>query len=1318
MDHQAGTLLFAQEGNDPTGFQIRTFAIVGATIIPRPGEIIEDGVIVVDRGIIVDVGPRGTVNIPPDAQQRHLKGYYIYPGFLDAGSSRFLNPEKKPKSKSGRKIDFRKYVLAATRTDNRNHLTPLFQAASALKWEEKQLEEWRKLGITAVHVVPTGRLASGQGSLVSLGRGTLQENLLQKGTLAHFRIFAPGGSAYPHTLMGATAHLRQFFLDAQHHQQHRELYQSGVAGISRPPLDAELEYLTTFLSHEKPQTALFEIHTRDDLERSSRFANEFGLNAMYWIEQNLSESLTDLKAISSPFLLKLKPKSEVKIQQDTNSKRLNPKVKEPLRVQADKQRKWKAELQFPGELARQEIPFAISLSQFEKPVQFYPALRQLREWGLTSEAALAALTTEPAKLLGMKDRLGEIKPGALAHFSVMTAPFDHPEMKVRMVYVENDRFFVDMQAKPIEKDKRKPAPLFAFRPGSHTDHVSNSSQMTKGQQPVELERDRISHRPATKGNLLITNATILTGTGKTLKNSSILIRNGKIEAIGKQLDQQRSSQEKMTVIDATNRTVIPGIIDTHSHIKFTGGINETSQSIVGEVRVKDTINTEDVAEFRALAGGVTTIRMLHGSANVIGGQDTVVKLKYGAKANDQILHDAPQGIKFALGENVKYRTTRFPNTRLGVEATLNRAFVEAVDYRNRWRDFQKNQKSASSSVLAPRRDLRLETLANIVNHETFIHSHCYRADEILMLLRIADNLGFRIWSLQHVLEGYKIAPEIVKHGASCSTFADWWAYKIEAYDATPFNAALLLEAGANIVIKSDNNELLRHMYYEGAKPIKYGNVAAEDALKMITLNAAKELGLSQKIGSIELGKDADLAIFNGHPFNSFSRCEMTIIDGEIFYQRDRLPTVMSSKAQQQTKHPDEWKLGSPEIRAKQLHLEKHPHNRYAILNATLHPVESPVIPNGTILIENDTIVAMGKEIDLPERLHQIDASGLHVYPGLIDSGTTLGLVEIGKVRETHDYNESGDYQPDLRAAVAVNPDSELIPVARAGGITTIHLHPTGGILSGQTSLMKLAGWTAPEMTLNLEHGLQVNWPNGDSTKAKEKLKSLFQEAKSYQKLKEKAKKRMISPPIADPRFEAILPYVSGKKPVYIEADSRKQIAEVLLFAEQEKLKVVITGGTDAWKLATELKERNVPVIVGPVMRAPTESYDPQDAPYANPGRLHEAGVKFCIRSDNASNSRNAPFEAAMAVAHGLPEEIGLRAVTLSAAEILGLEKQYGSLAVGKKASLIITDGSPLQITSQIKGVFIDGVPFPPESRQTRFYKRYRQRLHEYQKQQQ
>jgi imidazolonepropionase-like amidohydrolase len=449
---------------------------------------------------------------------------------------------------------------------------------------------------------------------------------------------------------------------------------------------------------------------------------------------------------------------------------------------------------------------------------------------------------------------------------------------------------------------------------------------------------------------------------------------------------------------------------------------------------------------------------------------------------------------------------------------------------------------------------------------------------------------------------------------------------------------------------------------------------------------------------------------------------MTIIDGEVFFVREKQPTAMSPAAAAASAQPRSLAFATLEMKARQLDLMAAPDRRYAIVGASLHPVDAPDIDRGTVLVEGDKILAVGANVEVPAGIKTIDATGLHVYPGLIDAGTVLGLIEIGRVRETHDYQEAGLFQPDLRAGVAINPDSELIPVTRAGGITAALIRPTGGIICGQTSLIKLDGWTVPEMVLAFEAGLQIDWPGGKDNQPRiDQLRDFLNEGRTYAKLKKAAEESKSPPPIRDPRYEALAPYLRGEKRIFVEANSRKDIAEALLFTEKEGLKIVITGAMDAWKLAEELKKRETPVIVGAVMSGPHEEYDPFDTAYANPGRLHEAGVLFCIRSNatstagfSASNSRNAPFEAAQAVAYGLPEAEALKAVTLNAAKILQADDRMGSLTPGKLANLIITDGSPLQESTQYKAIFVAGKPYAPESRHTRLYEKYRGRLHEVQ----
>ncbi len=387
---------------------------------------------------------------------------------------------------------------------------------------------------------------------------------------------------------------------------------------------------------------------------------------------------------------------------------------------------------------------------------------------------------------------------------------------------------------------------------------------------------------------LIRNATILTASHGKIENGSILIRNGKIAAVGKNNEVKASPSAK--VIDATGMYVTPGFVDSHSHTALDS-VNEGSLSVTAMVRMRDVVNNMDINIYRQLAGGMTTIHPLHGSANSIGGQNTVLKLKWGKSPDEMFVADAPRTIKFALGENPKRANfsapgapRRFPATRMGVEETIREAFTQGREYIKKWEDYEA-AKARGENPLPPRRDLKLEAIADVLKGKMDIHSHCYRADEIVMLLRLCEEFGVKLRTLQHTLEGYKVAPEIAKHGASASILPDWWAYKMEAYDAIPFNAAIMTRRGIVVSIHSDSNEHARRFYQEAGKMMKYGDLTEEEALRLVTLNPAIQLRLENRIGSIDVGKDADLVIFNGHPFSVYSRPEVTMIEGVIYFDR-------------------------------------------------------------------------------------------------------------------------------------------------------------------------------------------------------------------------------------------------------------------------------------------------------------------------------------------------------------------------------------------------------------------------------------------------
>lgn len=389
--------------------------------------------------------------------------------------------------------------------------------------------------------------------------------------------------------------------------------------------------------------------------------------------------------------------------------------------------------------------------------------------------------------------------------------------------------------------------------------------------------------------ILIRNATVWTNEKEgVLQNADVLIRNGKIASVGKNL-----SDNGARVIDGTGKHVTPGIIDEHSHIA-AASINEGGQSVTSEVRIADNLNPDDVNIYRQLSGGVTTTHILHGSANTIGGQTQLIKMRWGANDEDLKFRNWTGQIKFALGENVKRspsqignssNNNRYPDTRMGVEQVLADAFTRAKDYERSWKDYEANKNK--KGAVAPRRDLELDALVEILNNKRYITCHSYVQSEITGAMRVAEQMGYKINTLTHILEGYKVADKMKEHGANASTFSDWWNYKMEVQDAIPYNAAIMHRVGLNVAINSDDAEMARRLNQEAAKIVKYGGVSEEDALKMVTLNPAKMLHVEDRVGSLKGGKDGDVVVWSDHPLSIYAKPLYTIVDGTIYFDREK-----------------------------------------------------------------------------------------------------------------------------------------------------------------------------------------------------------------------------------------------------------------------------------------------------------------------------------------------------------------------------------------------------------------------------------------------
>jgi imidazolonepropionase-like amidohydrolase len=399
--------------------------------------------------------------------------------------------------------------------------------------------------------------------------------------------------------------------------------------------------------------------------------------------------------------------------------------------------------------------------------------------------------------------------------------------------------------------------------------------------------------------ILIKNGTIMTVTKGTIENGDVLLKDGKIDKVGKGI----KPPDKTVVIDVSGKYVLPGIIDPHSHIGVYSwpGVpahddgNEATDPITPQVRAEDSFNAEDPAIERAVAGGVTTIQSLPGSANLIGGQTLVLKLKPGKSVGEMKLDDAPPGMKMALGENPKRvygRRNEMPSTRMGNIAMLREWFVKARNYMNRWARFEK-KKDESHYKDIPSRDLRLEALADILKGKYLVHVHCYTKDEMLKMIEVADEFGFKIRSFEHTLEGYKIADTLAAREIGACTWTDWWGFKVEAFEGIPQGPGIMASKGVRVVFHSDSADQIQRLWLDAAMAVRYG-MDRQKAFEALTINPAWVLGLEDRIGSIEEGKDADIAIFSGHPFNIYTLVEMTIIDGEIIFDRSKEPSMLET----------------------------------------------------------------------------------------------------------------------------------------------------------------------------------------------------------------------------------------------------------------------------------------------------------------------------------------------------------------------------------------------------------------------------------------
>jgi len=851
---------------------------------------------------------------------------------------------------------------------------------------------------------------------------------------------------------------------------------------------------------------------------------------------------------------------------------------------------------------------------------------------------------------------------------------------------------------------------------------------------------------AAPGRVLIRNATVWTlEDAGMLENTDLLIDDGRIAKIGQDLAVPRDA----LVIDATGKHVTPGIVDAHSHSATEdGNINEGVNSISAEVRVSDILDARSLDIYRQLAGGVTTIHVLHGSANTIGGQNVIMKMRWGVESPDELVFDgAPPTIKFALGENPKQsafnpgpfarggRQPRYPATRMGVAALVNTSFERAAQYRDEWQRYESLSGRQRRSEAPPRRDLQLEALAEVLDGNRFVHSHAYRADEILTLMRLADANGFKVNTFHHVLEGYQVADEMAAHGAGGSTFSDWWSFKMEAYEAIAYNAALMQQRGVLVSLNSDDANLARRLNLEAAKMLRYGGLEPSSALAMVTINPARQLHIESRVGSLAEGKDADVVIWSGDPLSVFTIAEQTFVDGRARFSRvadlahrqrvtaARELLVAEVKGDKEAATPAGAEaseaaavtLNPPAPKADYRFSPHAPAQPVAIVGATVHTMDGAAIADGVVVFEQGRITAVGATgTPIPAGAERIDASGKHLWPGVIHANTVLGISEIDSVAGSVDVVETGDVNADVDVSLAVDAASTHFPVARSGGITHAVVLPRGGMVAGTTSVMRTDGWTWEEMAGVRKQSLVVRWPDSiparyakllgppkpladlkkESDELVEKLDDLMDAAEAYG-LAIATVPDGARPAKFDPQLEALQPVVNGERPLWVSAAEKHAIEAAIEWASSRGLRLVITDARDAYLLTDLLARHQVPVVLRNIVGEPPREDDPYDVLYSLPAKLEAAGVPFAIastdRSGGSSNARHVTLFAGIAAAHGLDREAAYRSVTLYPARILGLDHVLGSITPDKSASFVLTDGDLLEPGTNIEQVWIDGV---------------------------
>ncbi len=903
-------------------------AFTNAKIFITPTQVVEKGTLLIQNGKVVQVGQ--TITLPKNTVTIDLTGKSIYPSFIDLFSDFGVDKPKRPE-RSGRSAQYEPTRAGYYWND---HIMPENNAISKFKYDDKKAKAFRDAGFGVINTHVQDGIARGTGVLVALnGEGNDADRILEDRSAQYFSFTKSvlKTQSYPGSLMGSMALMRQLYYDA-------DWYAKGNMSTKDLSLEA--------LNANKGLVQIFEGGDKGNVLRADGIGDKFGIQYVILGGGDEYESLAEIKATNAKLILPLNfPDAydvsdpfqadyvSLKEMRRWNQAPANPKLMADNGVVFSfTMHDIKSASDFKDKLMK-AIAYGLPKVKALEALTTVPAqiLGKSSKIGALQNGSYANFlitsgdvfdknstlyenwvqgTKNVINDMSLKDIRGEYELSAAGNtFSLsITGESGKPKMEVKQDTLKlaskfnyqadwitlsfatdkGDNYYRLTGKVAKEKDELSGKILLpngnetmftAIKKAPFVDKVSGDKKDDdKDPELVAITYPNVGYGNVAvpkQENIIFKNATVWTSEDMgVLENTDVLVKDGKIAKIGKDLVAGNAK-----LIDATGKHLTAGIIDEHSHIAALA-INEGGQNSSAEVKMEDVVDPEDMDIYRNLAGGVTSLQLLHGSANPIGGRSAILKLKWGGNAKDMIYTNSPKFIKFALGENVKQSnwtsTSRFPQSRMGVEQLF-------INYFQRAKEYDELKRSGQPY----RVDEEMETLAEILRGERFISCHSYVQSEINMMMKVAEKFGFRVNTFTHILEGYKVADKMAKHGAGGGTFSDWWAYKFEVNDAIPYNAAIMQSQGVTVAINSDDAEMSRRLNQEAAKSIKYGGMTELEAWKMVTINPAKLLHIDNRVGSIKVGKDADLVLWSGHPLSIYTKAEKTLIEGVTYFDFEK-----------------------------------------------------------------------------------------------------------------------------------------------------------------------------------------------------------------------------------------------------------------------------------------------------------------------------------------------------------------------------------------------------------------------------------------------